>query len=58
MDTASVKDRKRIMLVTPLLDCTILNTTFAVTINITDPFNYYKNDLPPVTQKRYKNEKV
>lgn len=58
MDTASVKDKKRITLEIPLLNCTILNTTFAVTIYIIDLFNYYNNDLPPVTQKRCKTEKV
>lgn len=46
MDTASVKDKKRIMLEIPLLNCTILNTAFAVTIYIIDLFNYYNNDLP------------
>lgn len=34
MDTASVKDKKRIMLEIPLLNCTVLNTTFAVTTTI------------------------
>lgn len=58
MDTASVKDKKRIMLEIPLLNCTVLNTTFAVTIYIIDLFNYYNNDLPQITQKRCKTEKV